>query len=80
MREQKEESGRDYAHKSAILLKAAQKHIGLKAVGMAGRCSITKEINDKLKKRKEDRQSEGIHTDAYKSLNEEVSRLMMGEK
>ena len=37
------------ARTSAILLKAVQKHIGLKAVGMDGRCSMTTEINDKLK-------------------------------
>ena len=59
----------------AILSKAAQKHIGLKAVGMAGRCWMTKDINDKLKVREQVRRSEGIHTEAYKRLNKEVSRL-----
>ena len=38
-----------YACMSVILLKAAQKSIGLKSVRMAGRCWMTKEINDKLK-------------------------------
>ena len=51
---------------SAILLKAAQKQTRLKVVGMAGRCWITKEMNNKLKEREEVRRSEGIHTDAYK--------------
>ena len=64
-----------HARMSAILLQAAPKHIGLKAVGMAGRCWTTKEINDKLKEREEVRRSEGTHTETYKSLNEEVSRL-----
>ena len=41
-----------YVRMSAILLKAAQKHIGMKAVGKAGRCGMMKEINDKLKKEK----------------------------
>ena len=60
---------------STILLKATQKHIGLKAVGMAGRSRMTKDISDKLKKREKARRSEGTHTEAHKSLNEEVSRL-----
>ena len=64
-----------YALMSAILLKAAQKHIGLKAVGMVGRCWMMKEINDKLKEREEVCQSIGIHIKAYKSLNEEITRL-----
>ena len=34
-----------------------------------------KEINDKLMKREAVRQSDGTHTKACKSLNEEVSRL-----
>ena len=42
-----------YVRMSAVLLMAAQGHIGLKAVGMAGRCWMTKEINDKVKKREE---------------------------
>ena len=45
---------------SVILLKADQKHIGLKAEGMAGRCWMMKEINHKLKEREEVRQNEGI--------------------
>ena len=61
---------------TAILLKAAPKHIGLKAVGMAGQCWTTKQINNKLNEREEVGQSEGNHTEAYKSLNEEVSWLM----
>ena len=64
-----------YVHMSAILLKAAQEHIGLKVVGMVGRGWMTKKINDKLKDREEVRQNEGIHTKAHKSLNEEVSRM-----
>ena len=36
---------------------------------------MTKEINDKLKEREEIRRSEGAHTEAHKSVNEEVSRL-----
>ena len=69
-----------YARMSAILLKAAQKHIGLKVVGMAGRCWMMKQINDKLKEREDVRRSEGIHTEVYKSLHEEVSRLTTKEK
>ena len=63
-----------YACLSAILLKAAQKHIGLKAMGMVGRCWMMKEINDKLKER------EDTHIEAYKSLNEEITRLTTEEK
>ena len=69
-----------YVRKSAILLKADSKHIGLKAVGMAGRCWMTKEINNKPKKLEEVRRSVGIHNQAYKSLNEDVSRLTMEVK
>ena len=36
---------------------------------------MTKEINDKLKEREEVRRNEDINTEAYKSLNEEASRL-----
>ena len=36
---------------SAIQLKAPKKHIGLKAVGKAGRYWMTKRINDKMKER-----------------------------
>ena len=59
----------------AVLLKVAPKHIGLKAVGMAGRCWMTKEINDKLKERQEVCRSGGIHTESHKSLNIKVSHL-----
>ena len=41
-----------YVRMSAILLKDS-KHIWLKVVGMAGRCWMTKEINDKPKKLEE---------------------------
>ena len=61
---------------SAIPLKAAEKHIELKALGLAGRCWMTEEINNKLKEREEVRRSEGTKIEAYKSLNEEESRLM----
>ena len=64
-----------YARMSATLLKAAQKHLGLNAVGMVGRCWMTNEIMDKLKEKEEVHQIEGIHTEEYKSLNEEVSPL-----
>ena len=37
-----------HARMSAILLKADQKHIGLKAVEMNRRCWMTMEINNKL--------------------------------
>ena len=60
---------------SVILFKAGQNHIGQKAVRLAGRCWMTKEINDKLKEREEVHRSEGTHTEACKNLNEEVSRL-----
>ena len=63
-----------HARVSEILLRQ-QKQIWLKVAGMVGRCWMTKEINDKLMEREDVRRSEGIHTDAYKSLNEEVSRL-----
>ena len=75
MREQKNESGRMYACMSAILFKSVQKHIGLKAMGMGGQCWMMKEINDMLKERQKVRRCNGIHTDACKSLDEEVSRL-----
>ena len=61
---------------SAILLKEAQKHTGLKAVGMAERWLITKEINDKLEDREEVHRNDDIHNEANKSVNEEESRLM----
>ena len=64
-----------YGRMSTVLLKAAQKHIGVKAVGMAGQCWLAKEINDKLKEQENVRRSEVNHTEANKSLNEEVSRL-----
>ena len=64
-----------YARMSAIPLKAVHKHIGLKAVGMAGWCWITKEINERLKERQKFRRGEGIHTEAYNIMNEELSRL-----
>ena len=64
-----------HARMCAILLRAAQKHIGLNAVGMAGLCWMTKVINDKTKERDEVCRSEDIHTETCKSLNEEVSRL-----
>ena len=64
----------------SILLKAAPKHVGLTAVGMARRCWMTKEINNKLKEREEVRRSEVIHTEAHRSLNEELSRLMTDVK
>ena len=38
---------------SAIPLKASQKHIGLKTVGMAGWCWMIEHVNDKLKEREE---------------------------
>ena len=37
-----------YVRMSAILWKASHKHIGLKAVGMAGRCWMKKGINGKM--------------------------------
>ena len=55
-----------YAHMSAIPLKAAQTHIGLKAEGMTGRCWLKKEIKDKLKERERVCQREGIYTETYK--------------
>ena len=58
-----------HARMSAILLRAANEYIGLKAVGMAGRCLMTIDINDKLKEREEVRRSEGIHTQAYNNNN-----------
>ena len=61
---------------SAILLKAAQKHIGMKVVGMVGRCTMTKEINDNLKEREVVRQSDGTNTEAHPSPSEEISRPM----
>ena len=64
-----------HARMSAILLKAAQRHNGLKAVLMDGRCWMTKEINDKLKERQEVCRCEGTNTEAYLSLNEKVSRM-----
>ena len=64
----------------AILLKAAIKHIGLNVVGMAGRCCVTKQINDKLKGREEACRSEGIYNKAHKSLNEDFSQLTTEEK
>ena len=42
-----------YARMSSIPLKAAQKHIGLKVVGIAGWRWMTKVINDKLKEGEE---------------------------
>ena len=42
-----------YACMSAILSKAAHNHIGLKAVGMAGKRRMMKQIDDKLKEREE---------------------------
>ena len=68
------------AHMCVILLTAAQDHIGLKAVGMAGLCWMMNVINDKFKERKEVRRSEGIHTEACRNLNEDVSRLTTGAK
>ena len=53
-------------HMSAILLKADQKHIALKAVGIAGRHWMTKEINNKMNEKQKVRRNEGIHTDSYK--------------
>ena len=44
-------------------------------MGMSGGCCLTKEINDKLKEREKVRRSEGTHTEAFNSLNEEVSWL-----
>ena len=64
-----------YACMCVILLNSAKEHIGLNVVGMAGQYWMAKEINDKLKEREEIRQSDIILTEAYKSLNEEVSRL-----
>ena len=64
-----------HARICATLLMAAHKHNGLNAVGMAERCWMTKEINDKLKYGEEVRRSGSIHIEAYNSLNEEVSRL-----
>ena len=61
---------------SAILLKAVQKHIGMKVVGMVGRCTMAKEFNDNLKEREVVRQSDGTNTKAHTRLNEEVSRPM----
>ena len=57
-----------------IQLKATHKHIGLKAVGMAGRCWMTKDINDKLLDLEDVRRSGVTYTEAYMRLNEKVSR------
>ena len=65
---------------SAILLKAAQKYIWPKAVGKAGRCWTTKEINVRLKKREGVRRREGTHIEAHESLNVEVFRLTIEVK
>ena len=50
-----------------------QKHICHKAVGLAGRYWMTKDINDELRERLEVRRSVGTNTEAHKRLNEEVS-------
>ena len=58
---------------SAILLKAAKKYIGLKAVAMSGRCWMTKWTNGMLEEREAVCRSESSHTKVYDCQNEEVS-------
>ena len=62
-------------HLSEILLKAARKHIGLKNGGNGWTVFDDEEIFDKLMEREDIRRSEGIHTEAHKSMNEVVSRV-----
>ena len=80
MQEQKDKGGQDVCAPESNPIEGSKKHIGLKGVGMAGRCWMTKQISNKLKEREEVSRSEGIHTKAYKSLNEEVSRLTIEVK
>ena len=78
MREETDIGGRDvYAHECNPN-EDCKKHIEMKAVGMAGRYWMTKEINDRMKEQEEVRRIESTNTEAYMSLK--VSRLTMEVK
>ena len=65
-----------YASFCSAVLTSARKHIGLKAVGMSGKCWMTREIAVAERERDRLRTQTGIHSEAFKAKDAEVKAML----